>query len=266
MTLDNLVDLSKRYCELLCQRQWANSELLAIAAVTTVLLISMILRRQRREWARALNSRKRRLTAAHKKIQDKAKNAGESSEKNSPELTVVNEQLGNNVVEIAQARRRATKSRHQTRVVQVTDVVGGRTEAREVRGSVQSLKRLLKARSKEIESRDEPRISRGRNATSRAPKGIKVKGPVQMLEELVEDIVDLSTQKGISDGPDARLQAIQQACDELDANNTVATVKALREFINAVQANRDRNGEGLQEDAEDLIEAAQEIIGLIVVK
>ena len=73
----------------------------------------------------------------------------------------------------------------------------------------------------------------------------------------------MNTQIGISADLDAKLEAVQQARDEFDANNNTATVNALRVFINAVQADQGQDDESLQEHAEDLVDAAEEIVELI---
>ena len=98
------------------------------------------------------------MANAQRRIQDNAKRAGESSEKNSAESTAVKEQLQNTVVEQAQVCGETTESQHQARATRIRDAVGSRAKRREVGGLVQLLNRLVKIRSREIGSRDGQRF------------------------------------------------------------------------------------------------------------
>ena len=83
------------------------------------------------------------------------------------------------------------------------------------------------------------------------------------MKELAEEIVDSNVLKGIS-GPDAKREAILEACDCLDASNVAMAVEALKKFINAVEAQQGDNDEIPQkEEAEDWIAAARGLIHLL---
>ncbi len=61
---------------------------------------------------------------------------------------------------------------------------------------------------------------------------------------------------------DTKLDAVQNALDDVNENNDVAAINALEAFINAVEA---QSGKKLDPgDAADLIAAAQGIIDLLV--
>ena len=121
-----------------------------------------------------------------------------------------------------------------------------------------------KSHSKEMDDRYGGKISRVKKQVPKISKSIIIKGPTQLLRELAEDISDLNAQKGISDRRDSKLQAVLKACDDLDANDDVAVVESLKRFINSVKAKQAENDEYLQEDAQDLTDAAHEIIDLLV--
>ena len=85
---------------------------------------------------------------------------------------------------------------------------------------------------------------------------------VYLLHSLAQKVIALNLQKGISNSLDAKLYAALQALDDLNENNDVAAINTLQAFINAVEAQRGKKIS--QEDADDLIAAAQEIIDLLV--
>lgn len=85
---------------------------------------------------------------------------------------------------------------------------------------------------------------------------------VYLLHNLAQKVIALNLQKGISNSLDAKLYAALQALDDLKENNDVAAINALQAFINAVEAQRGKKIS--QEDADDLIAAAQEIIDLLI--
>ena len=89
---------------------------------------------------------------------------------------------------------------------------------------------------------------------------LKEKSAMQMLEDLVEDIVDLNLQKGISNHPDAKWQAAQRALNGLHASDHGVAVLALRELISAVETQRPDEGGIPEDDAQELISAAREIV------
>ena len=86
--------------------------------------------------------------------------------------------------------------------------------------------------------------------------------PVELLENLAQDVVDLNLHSGIENSLDAKLDAALKALDDLNENNDVAAFNSLEAFINAVEAQR---GNKIPEaDADDLIAAAQQIIDLLL--
>ena len=88
-----------------------------------------------------------------------------------------------------------------------------------------------------------------------------VEDPVQLLESLAQDVIDLNLHSGIENSLDAKLDAALKAIEDLNQNNDVAAINALEAFINAVEAQR---GNKIPEaDADDLIAAAQQIIDLL---
>ena len=131
-----------------------------------------------------------------------------------------------------------------------------------VKGRGRLLQGLANAGNRLMHDRDRDRVIQIEDLIWPA-KDAKAQSPMQLLNELVEKIVGLNTQNGISDGPDARLETIRQARDECDANNNTATVNALRVFINVIQTDQGQDDGSLQEYAQDLIDAAQETINLI---
>lgn len=286
MTLDNLMDQGKGDWLWLWERQWTDSELMAITAATTVLLILIILGRQQKKWTRLVSSRKKLLSNARTEVRNKAKMAGdsepfkqqvsevsakfektklggkaagESCKESISALAVPKGQMEDEVAEQGPVRGEETESRHQTR-----DVVGMGTNSKEVGGLPPLLKKIIKIQAGESEGRNQTRFSLGGEVVCTTPMGIKAKSPEQMLDELAEDVVDLIAQKGKSDYPDARLLAIRKACGEIDAGRKETTVEALTEFIDAVRANCDTNEDKPGGDTAELTDAAKEIIDLLV--
>jgi len=80
-------------------------------------------------------------------------------------------------------------------------------------------------------------------------------------EQLESQVVDLNLQQGIENSLDAKLETVQLALDDLNANNDVAAINSLRAFINAVVAQRGKKIP--EEDADALIAAAQAIIAAL---
>jgi len=85
--------------------------------------------------------------------------------------------------------------------------------------------------------------------------------PEQLLADLIDYVAGLNFQNGIANSLDAKLDAVLQALDDLNENNDVAAVNALNAFINAVEAQR--GNKIPEEDADALIDAAQQIIDLL---
>jgi Tol biopolymer transport system component len=85
--------------------------------------------------------------------------------------------------------------------------------------------------------------------------------PVDLLADLVDMVITLNLQAGISNSLDAKLSAVENAFDDLNANNDVAAINALEAFIAAVEA---QTGNKISEtDALLLIAAARQTIALI---
>jgi probable HAF family extracellular repeat protein len=85
--------------------------------------------------------------------------------------------------------------------------------------------------------------------------------PVDLLNELIQDVIDLNLQQGISNSLDSKLDAVKQALDDVNENNDGAAVNALGAFINAINAQR--GSKISEEDADALIEKTQQIIDLL---
>ncbi|UCG17137.1 MAG: right-handed parallel beta-helix repeat-containing protein [Phycisphaerales bacterium] len=85
--------------------------------------------------------------------------------------------------------------------------------------------------------------------------------PQTMIEQIISDVLALNLQNGIENSLDSKLDAAQQALDDLNNSNNVAAINALGAFINAVQA---QSGVHIPaDDANALIAAAQQIIDLL---
>jgi Tol biopolymer transport system component len=85
--------------------------------------------------------------------------------------------------------------------------------------------------------------------------------PVDLLADLVDMVITLNLQAGISNSLDAKLSAVENALDDLNANNNIAAINALEAFIAAVEA---QTGNKISEtDALLLIAAARQTVALI---
>ena len=89
-----------------------------------------------------------------------------------------------------------------------------------------------------------------------------ITGPVELIANLIDDVVDLNLQKGISNSFDAKLDAVVQALSDANTDNDVAAINALEAFILGVEAQRGKELTDAEADA--LILAAQAIIDLLV--
>ena len=86
--------------------------------------------------------------------------------------------------------------------------------------------------------------------------------PLILLEALINKVIDLNLQTGITNSLDAKLEAVIQALEDMNQNNDAAALGALLAFISAVEAQR---GNQIPEaDADALIADAQTIIDLIL--
>lgn len=82
--------------------------------------------------------------------------------------------------------------------------------------------------------------------------------PQDMLTNLVNEVILLNLQQGISNSLDAKLDSSMGALDDTNENNDVSAINSLYAFINAVEAQR---GNKLSDtDADSLVSAAQAII------
>ena len=85
--------------------------------------------------------------------------------------------------------------------------------------------------------------------------------PRPLLTAPVDTVVALNLQMGIANGLDAKLDAVENALDDVNANNDVAAINALQAFIDAITAQSgDKIGEA---DAATLIAAAEQIIAVL---
>ncbi|MFX0202117.1 MAG: hypothetical protein ACFFCW_38895 [Candidatus Hodarchaeota archaeon] len=57
-----------------------------------------------------------------------------------------------------------------------------------------------------------------------------------MLQELVDTVISINLQQGVSNALDAKLDTVISALDGASENNDVAAIKSLYAFINAVEA------------------------------
>jgi hypothetical protein len=85
--------------------------------------------------------------------------------------------------------------------------------------------------------------------------------PARLIEQLIQDVIGLNLAGGISNSMDVKLDSALKAIDDVKANNDVAAINSLQAFINAVEAQRDK--EIPEADADALIAAAQLIIDLL---
>lgn len=82
-----------------------------------------------------------------------------------------------------------------------------------------------------------------------------------MVTELIQNVIDLNLQSGISNSLDAKLETVLHVLDELNESNDIAAINVLNAFSNAVEAQR---GKKLSEsDADELIASALLIIAAL---
>ena len=89
----------------------------------------------------------------------------------------------------------------------------------------------------------------------------KLSDPSPFIQALIQDVIDLNLQQGISNSLDTKLAAVLQALDDVKQNNNVAAINVLEAFINAIEAQRDIHIP--EADAIELIADAQAIIALL---
>jgi hypothetical protein len=85
--------------------------------------------------------------------------------------------------------------------------------------------------------------------------------PLNAIGILIETVLSLNLQQGISNSLNAKLEAALQALDDVNANNNVAAITTLEAFINAVEAQR--GGWISDTDAEELIAQTIAIIAIL---
>ena len=94
---------------------------------------------------------------------------------------------------------------------------------------------------------------------------ILVEGELASASSLIADLVDqvmtINLQMGISNSLDAKLQTALNALDDLNEQNDVAAINSLQAFINSVAAQI--GNELSEEDALALIAAAQAILDIL---
>lgn len=82
--------------------------------------------------------------------------------------------------------------------------------------------------------------------------------PPEMMTALVETVMELNINNGISNALDAKLESALEALDDANAKNDVSACNRLQAFLNSVEAQR---GTHLSDsDADKVIADAQEII------
>jgi hypothetical protein len=81
------------------------------------------------------------------------------------------------------------------------------------------------------------------------------------LNTLVNQVIALNLQRGISNSLDAKLQAALAALEDVNVHNDGAAINSLNAFINAVLAHR--GNQIPTTDADNLIAAAQQLITLL---
>ena len=86
--------------------------------------------------------------------------------------------------------------------------------------------------------------------------------PREATQNLINDVIALNLQQGISNSLDAKLEAVIAALEDVNSNNDVAAINSLGAFIAAVEA---QSGQKITTAAADaLILAAQAIIDALV--
>ena len=92
--------------------------------------------------------------------------------------------------------------------------------------------------------------------------GWKFVPPDESVENLVDTVVDLNIQEGITNSLDGKLNAALEALQDINEHNDVAAINSLEAFINAVEAQR--GNKIADADADALIAAAQAIIATLL--
>jgi hypothetical protein len=104
-------------------------------------------------------------------------------------------------------------------------------------------------------------VNDGRGNSEPDEVAVTVVGPMELLDILGQNLIDLELQKGIENSLVSKLDTVLKKLEDDNENNDVASINSLESFINAVQAQR---GKKISEaDADVLIAAAQKIIELL---
>ena len=90
---------------------------------------------------------------------------------------------------------------------------------------------------------------------------ITVIGPMELLDDLAQDIFDLELRPGIENSLISKLNTALGKLEDGNENNDAAAINLLETFINAVEAQRGKKIS--QADADSLIESAEKIIDLL---
>jgi hypothetical protein len=85
--------------------------------------------------------------------------------------------------------------------------------------------------------------------------------PIELLDMLADDVIDLNLRRGIENSLLAKIDTAIAKLEDGNAKNDKAAVRILRAFINAVKAQK---GKKISANADDLIEAAQQIIDMLI--
>jgi len=187
--------------------------------------------------------------------------ARECSEREIAALAAANEQLQVQVTELTRANEQLQYQIGQMRESSEEQNAALTIANEQLRDD---LAEYMKAGSKEIPDRHGERVPLDETIIPISKMSVKAKSSAQQLRELAEEIVDSNSRESVADSPDARREAIQEACDYLDADNAAMAVEALKKFINEVEAQQSNNGNILhKEEADDWIGAAREVIYLL---
>lgn len=90
---------------------------------------------------------------------------------------------------------------------------------------------------------------------------ISLISPIEMVQNLIDTVQSFNFQQGIENSLDAKLQAAQNAIDDMNENNDQAAINSLESFINAVE--NQRGNQITNEQADILIYAALAIINVL---
>jgi len=232
------------------ERQWSRQELLAISSgLSFLLLLVLLLFFLSRRWRKAIKAVGQNRLANGNGGASGSGNRGRGATKSEEALAEGPE------AERFEASTGSEPARRQRKSGAEQSLAGKQED------SISDAGTLPVIESKR--TRADRRAARAQKRKIRYTIEVAAKSPRQMLAELVEDIRDLNVQNGLSSGPDAKLDAALKALEAGQAGDNAAAVKALGELIGVVERQRRDDDTVQQDDAEDLIEAAREIIKLL---